>query len=157
MTSPTLQQQSDIRFMREALVLAEQAALTNEVPVGAVVVLNDIIVGKAGNQTIASCDPSGHAEVLALRDAAKQLSNHRLTGATLYVTLEPCLMCCGCLQHARVARLVFGAREPRTGAVVSINESLADPTAMHRIAVTEGVLAEDCAHLLKEFFLDRRN
>jgi len=157
MASLTLQQQTDIGFMQEALALATQASIDNEVPVGAVVVLGGEIIGKAFNQTIASCDPSAHAEILALRNAAKQVSNHRLTGSTLYVTLEPCLMCCGCLQHARIDRLVYGAREPRTGAVVSINETLSDPHALHRVAVTEGVLADACAELLQQFFRHRRD
>jgi len=157
MVSSTLQQQTDIGFMREALALAETASARNEVPVGAVVVLGNNIIGKAFNQTIAHCDPSAHAEVLAIRDAANHVSNHRLTGSTLYVTLEPCLMCCGCLQHARIDRLVFGAREPRTGAVVSINETLADPNALHRIAITEGVLADKCVNLLQQFFRHRRD
>jgi len=157
MVSNTLQQQTDIGFMQEALTLAEGAFACSEVPVGAIVVQGNKIIGKAFNQTITACDPSAHAEVLALRDAANHVSNHRLTGSTLYVTLEPCIMCCGCLQHARVERLVFGAREPRTGAIVSVNETLADPNALHRVAVTEGVLAEECANLLQQFFLHRRD
>lgn len=156
MATLTAQQQIDIGFMRKALSLAEAASTSNEVPVGAVVVLNGTVIGTAFNQTISACDPSAHAEVLALRTAAQQISNHRLTGSTLYVTLEPCLMCCGCLQHARVDRLVYGAREPRTGAVVSVNEALADPNALHRVAVTDGVLADECAALLKHFFHRRR-
>jgi len=156
MVSLTHQQQSDIVFMREALSLAEVASRSEEVPVGAVIVLGDKIIGKGFNQTIASCDPSAHAEVLAIRQAATHISNHRLVGATLYVTLEPCAMCCGCLQHARVDRLVYGAREPRTGAVVSVNEALADPNALHRVAVTEGVLADESAELLQRFFQQRR-
>lgn len=142
--------------MRDALALAKQASAGNEVPVGAIVVLEGKIIGRACNQTIAACDPSAHAEVLAIRDAANHTSNHRLTGSTLYVTLEPCMMCCGCLQHARVDRVVYGAREPRTGAVVSINETLADPNALHRVAVTEGVLADECASLMQQFFRHRR-
>lgn len=157
MTSLTQQQQTDIVFMRKALEQATIASERSEVPVGAVVVQGDKIIGKAFNQTIASCDPSAHAEVLALRDAAKRVANHRLPGSTVYVTLEPCLMCCGCLQHARVDRVVFGAREPRTGAVVSVNEVLADPNALHRIAVTEGILADECVNLLKQFFRHRRD
>lgn len=152
----TRQEQTDIGYMQQALQLAELASLAGEVPVGALVVLNNEIIGKAHNRTVTGCDPSAHAEVLALRDAAKTVANHRLTESTLYVTLEPCLMCCGCLQHARVGRLVFGAREPRTGAVVSVNEILADPNTMHRVAVSEGVLAEPCAELLQQFFQDRR-
>lgn len=156
MASLTHQQQTDIGFMQEALVLAEKASLCNEVPVGAVVVLGNEIIGKAFNQTIATCDPSAHAEVLALRNASRHVSNHRLTGSTLYVTLEPCMMCCGCLQHARVDRVVYGAREPRTGAVVSVNEALSDPNALHSVAVTEGVLADECVSLLQQFFRHRR-
>lgn len=142
--------------MRCALALAKQAQTLGEVPVGAVVVLDDKVIGEAFNRTISDCDPSAHAEVLALREAALSVSNHRLLEATLYVTLEPCLMCCGCLQHARVKRLVFGAREPRTGAVLSVNETLADPNALHRVAVSEGPLMEECAQLLTEFFRLRR-
>lgn len=156
MTQSTQQEKIDIAFMRQALVLAEKAAQANEVPVGAVVVFNNSIIGESYNQTISACDPSAHAEVLALRHAAKHLSNHRLLESTLYVTLEPCLMCCGCMLHARVARVVYGAREPRTGAVVSINEALADPAVMHHVSVTEGVLADECQALLKQFFKQRR-
>lgn len=157
MSSLTIQQQLDITYMRKALALAEDAAQANEVPVGAVVVLDDEIIGEGYNQTIRACDPSAHAEVIAIRKAAQHVSNHRLARATLYVTLEPCLMCCGCLQHARLRRLVYGAREGRTGAVVSMNESLADPNALHHIAVTEGVLAEQSLLLLQQFFKDRRD
>ena len=152
----TRQEQIDIDFMQRALQLAQQAAQAGEVPVGALVVQNNKIIGEGHNQTITGVDPSAHAEVIALRQAARAIANHRLTGATLYVTLEPCLMCCGCLQHARVDRLVFAAREPRTGAVVSVNESLADPNVMHHISVVEGVLADECAQLLKRFFQNRR-
>jgi len=152
----TRQEQIDIEYMRQALLLAKQASSAGEVPVGALVVHNDVVIGTGFNQTIAGCDPSSHAEVIALRNAAQSIANHRLSQSTLYVTLEPCLMCCGCLQHARVDRLVFGAREPRTGAVVSVNETLADPNALHRIAVTEGVLAMECTQLLQQFFQDRR-
>lgn len=152
----TRQERIDIEFMQQALALAQQASDAGEVPVGALVVQNDKIIGTGFNQTIAGCDPSAHAEVIALRNAACSKANHRLSESTLYVTLEPCLMCCGCLQHARVDRLVFGAREPRTGAVVSINETLADPNALHKIAVSEGVLAVECTQLLQRFFQQRR-
>lgn len=153
----TRQEQIDIEYMQQALVLAKQASTAGEVPVGALVVQNDVVIGTGFNQTIVACDPSAHAEVIALRDAAQCIANHRLSQTTLYVTLEPCLMCCGCLQHARVDRLVFGAREPRTGAVVSVNETLADPNALHSIAVSEGVLAVECTQLLQQFFQDRRS
>lgn len=152
----TLQDQSDLFFMQQALRLAEQAAAADEVPVGAIVVHNNEIVAEARNETIALCDPSAHAEVLAIRRAAIALSNHRLNNTTLYVTLEPCLMCCGCLLHARVARLVFAAREPKTGAVVSINEALADPAQSHSVRVTEGVLANECKATVQAFFKSRR-
>lgn len=152
----TRQEQIDIEYMQQALQLAEQAFAAGEVPVGALVVRANEIIGKGFNQSIVECDPSAHAEVLALREAAKTAANHRLSQTTLYVTLEPCLMCCGCLQHARVDRLVFGAREPRTGAVVSVNETLADPNAMHSVAVTEGILSQECATLLQQFFQQRR-
>jgi len=144
--------------MEQALRLAEAAALAGEVPVGAVVVHRDEIIGASGNASIRTFDPTGHAEVLALRSAARRLRSHRLDGATLYVTLEPCLMCCGALLNARVARLVFAAREPRTGAVVSAFETLM-PAArrQHRVAITEGVLAEPCAALLADFFAARRD
>jgi len=156
MTQPTVQEKIDTAFMREALVLAEKAARANEVPVGAVVVLNNQIIGRAHNRTVNACDPSAHAEVLALRDAARYTSNHRLPESTLYVTLEPCLMCCGCMLHARIARVVYGVREPRTGAVVSVNEALADRALMHHISVTEGVLSDECQVVLQRFFSQRR-
>lgn len=142
--------------MRQALQLAEAASAANEVPVGAVLVHDGKVIGSGFNQSISACDPSAHAEVIALRNAASAIENHRLLNTTLYVTLEPCLMCCGCMQHARIDRLVFGTREPRTGAVVSVNEVLADPAATRRIAVTEGVLAQECAQLLEQFFVKRR-
>lgn len=152
----TRQEQVDIDYMRQALALARCAAAAGEVPVGALVVQDDVVIGTGFNQTIVGCDPSAHAEVVALRNAGQSVANHRLGQSTLYVTLEPCLMCCGCLQHARINRLVFGAREPRTGAVVSINETLADPNALHSTAVSEGVLAVECTQLLQQFFQDRR-
>lgn len=152
----TRQERIDIQFMQQALELAKLASAAGEVPVGALVVREGHIIGQAFNQTITHSDPSAHAEVLALRQAAQAIANHRLSQTTLYVTLEPCLMCCGCLQHARVDRLVFGAREPRTGSVVSVNETLADPNALHQIAVSEGVLADECVLMLQQFFLERR-
>jgi len=152
----TNQEKIDIQFMQQALDLAVQASAAGEVPVGALIVRGDQIIGKGFNRTITDCDPSAHAEVLALREAASATASHRLVHTTLYVTLEPCLMCCGCLQHARVDRLVFGAREPRTGAVVSVNETLADPNAMHRVSVTEGVMSNDCVEVVQRFFQQRR-
>lgn len=152
----TRQDQIDIAFMQTALQLADTAAVCGEVPVGAIVVADGEIIAKAHNQTRELHDPTAHAEVLALRVAGKRLRNHRLVDATLYVTIEPCLMCCGSLQHARIQRLVYGAREPRTGAVVSVNETLSDPSALTQISVTEGVLQDECAARMQTFFDARR-
>ena len=150
----------DADWMSEALELAEQAARCGEVPVGAVLVQGDgnggALVGRGGNRVIGSADPTAHAEINALRDAAARLGNYRLPDTTLYVTLEPCLMCAGALVHARVKRLVFGAREPRTGAVVSQGRALESPAHNHRVEVCEGVLAEQCAALMQRFFRERR-
>ena len=150
----------DADWMRRALGLAEQAARRGEVPVGAVLVRHsgsgDELVGQGGNAVIGSADPTAHAEINALRDAAARLGNYRLPDTTLYVTLEPCMMCAGALVHARVRRLVFGAREPRTGAVVSHAQALESPTHNHRVEVSEGVLAEECAALMQRFFRERR-
>ena len=146
--------------MRQALALAEHAARRGEVPVGAVLVRDggsgDELVGQGSNRVIGSSDPTAHAEINALRDAAARLGNYRLPGTTLYVTLEPCLMCAGALVHARVKRLVFGAREPRTGVVVSHARALESPAHNHRVEVSEGVLAEECASLMQRFFRERR-
>ncbi len=152
----TKQEQIDIAFMQTALQLADTAAVCGEIPVGALVVVDGEVIAKAHNQTLELHDPTAHAEVLALRAAGKFLRNHRLVDATLYVTLEPCLMCCGSLQHARIKRLVYGAREPRTGAVVSVNETLSDPNALTQVSVTEGVLKDECAERLQTFFNARR-
>jgi tRNA(adenine34) deaminase len=142
--------------MQRALVLARRAAEGGEVPVGAVVVLDGRLVGQGYNRPIRAQDPTAHAEIVALRSAAAQLGNYRLTGATLYVTIEPCMMCAGALVHARIARLVFGAREPRAGAVVSTGRLLDQPHLNHRVEVVEGVLAGESATLLREFFASRR-
>lgn len=155
MTS-TNQLQIDKYYMDMALELAQQAHTMNEVPVGALVVLNEQVIGKAHNRCIADTDPSAHAEVLALRQAAASINNFRLDGATLYVTLEPCLMCCGTLLQSRIARLVYGAREPRTGGVVSVHESLRLPGIDHHVAISEGILAEESAAMLRSFFEKRR-
>ncbi|QJA06956.1 tRNA adenosine(34) deaminase TadA [Thermosulfurimonas marina] len=143
--------------MEMALAEARQAAEEGEVPVGAVLVSAEgEILARAHNRPIALCDPTAHAEILALREGARKLGNYRLLGTTLYVTLEPCPMCAGALVYARVARLVFGARDPRFGACVSLYRLVTDPRLNHRLEITEGVLAEDCAALLKEFFRQRR-
>lgn len=143
-------------FMRQALALAERARGEGEVPVGAVVVRDGAVLGRGWNRPIQAKDPTAHAEVVALREAAAAASNYRLTGATLYVTIEPCLMCVGALVHARVATVVFGADDPKTGAV----RSLIDPNALplnHRFAVVAGVLAEECGTLVRDFFRARRD
>ena len=136
--------------------MAAEAQKLGEVPVGAVVVIDNEIVGRGSNRPINRVDPTAHAEIEALRDAAQQIGNYRLPGASLVVTVEPCTMCAGALVHARVERLVFGVREPRAGAVVSSASVLANPKLNHRVSVTEGVLADECASLLTEFFRSRR-
>jgi tRNA(adenine34) deaminase len=142
--------------MAAALEQARLALAAGEVPIGAVVVIGDAIVARAFNQPIAACDPTAHAEVLALRQAAKQIGNYRLTEATLYVTIEPCLMCVGALIHARVRDVVYGAAEPRTGALVSIISAHETPGLNHRFAVTGGVLEVECRGLIQQFFRDKR-
>ena len=149
-------QDSDLPAMQRALALARRAADEGEVPVGAVVVLDGLAIGQGFNRPIRAHDPTAHAEVVALRSAAAQIGNYRLTGATLYVTIEPCAMCAGALVHARIARLVFGAREPRAGAVVSTVRLLDQPHLNHRVEVVEGVLADESATLLRAFFAARR-
>jgi tRNA(adenine34) deaminase len=147
----------DENGMRAALAEAQAAAESGEVPVGAIVVVDGEIVAAAHNRTIADRDPSGHAEVLALRAAAQQIDNHRLANATLYVTLEPCVMCVGALAQARVARVVFGAYDKKAGALGSV-EDLSDSRALnHRFEVNGGLLADECAALLQAFFSSRRN
>ncbi len=142
--------------MAEALCLAENAAAMDEVPVGALVVLDGQVIGKGYNRCVSNNDPSAHAEIMALREAAMHLENFRLDGATLYVTLEPCLMCCGALLQGRIARLVYGAREPRTGAVVSVHECLRAVGVDHHVAICEGILLDQSAELLKQFFNTKR-
>ena len=142
--------------MRQALALARQAAENGEVPVGAIVVIEDRIQGAGSNSPVAASDPTAHAEILALRQAALAAGNYRLEGATMYVTLEPCVMCAGALLNARVRRLVFGARDLRYGGVRS-KFRLADSDLLnHRLAIVEGVLAGECLELLKSFFEQRR-
>ena len=149
----------DLQWMQQALALARQAANDGEVPVGAVVVdgAGSLLLGQGRNNPIGRRDPTAHAEILALREAAAKIGNYRLPGAVLYVTLEPCMMCVGALVHARVQRLVFGAPEPRTGAVVSREQGLASSAHNHRVAVTAGVLQDECAALLQRFFRERRS
>jgi tRNA(adenine34) deaminase len=146
----------DSEFMGLALDLAREAGAAGEVPVGAVVVLEGEVVGRGFNQPIGRHDPTAHAEIMALRDAAIRLGNYRLPGCTLYVTLEPCAMCAGAIMHARIERVVFGARDPKTGAAGSIIDLFAEARLNHHTAVVGGVLAEECGSLLSGFFAARR-
>lgn len=156
-TMPTDTTESpDLAFMREALAQARLAGEAGEVPVGAVLVVDEKIVGRGFNQPITSSDPSAHAEIMCLRDAGRNLGNYRLPGSTLYVTLEPCAMCSGALMHARVERIVFGARDPKTGAVGSVVNLFAEERLNHHATVQGGVLAEECGALLSAFFASRR-
>jgi len=143
-------------LMAAALEEARRARDANEVPIGAVVAIDDKIVGRGFNQPIGSGDPTAHAEIVAIRDAARRIGNYRLTGAVLCVTIEPCLMCVGALVHARIATLVFGAAEPRTGAVTSTIQGVELPGHNHRIDVVSGVREAECRELMQAFFLARR-
>jgi tRNA(adenine34) deaminase len=147
---------ADLAFMAEALAEAREAAERGEVPIGAVLVLDDKIIARAGNRTITHCDPTAHAEILALRDAALRLGNYRLLGATLYVTIEPCAMCAGAMLQARIARLVYGADEAKGGAVHSCFEVLSHDRTNHRVEITSGVRVEESIALLQNFFAVRR-
>lgn len=149
-------QDLDTHWMRHALTLAQRAAEEGEVPVGALLVLNNELIGTGWNHPITAHDPTAHAEIAALRDAAQHLGNYRLTGATLYVTLEPCVMCAGAIIHARVARVVYGATDPKTGAAGSVFDTLLSPLHNHRVEITAGIMAEQCGGLLKAFFQSRR-
>jgi len=146
----------DVRFMHRALELARHAEEAGEVPVGAVVVLNNEIIGEGWNQPIVSHDPTAHAEIVALRAAAQRVKNYRLPDAVLYVTLEPCAMCAGAIVHARVARVVYGAADPKTGAAGSVFNLLETSTLNHRAQVTGGVLKDECGTMLRKFFESRR-
>jgi tRNA(adenine34) deaminase len=147
---------ADERWMRHALSLAQRAARDGEVPVGAVVVKDDELIADGWNHPIGGHDPSAHAEMMALRAAARKLDNYRLPGTTLYVTLEPCVMCAGAIVHARVQRLVFGAWDPKAGAVSSVYDVIANPRLNHRLEWTGGVLETECGTILREFFKARR-
>ena len=146
----------DQDFMREALELARQGALLGEVPVGAVLVQNGEVIGRGFNCPISGSDPSAHAEMVAIRDAAKALDNYRLPGSTLYVTLEPCSMCAGLIVHSRVSRVVFGALEPKAGIVQSQGQFFTQGFLNHRVVFEGGMLAEECGAVLSEFFKQRR-
>jgi tRNA(adenine34) deaminase len=148
--------ESDIELMRAAIAEAEKARDSDEIPVGAIVVRLNEVIGRGFNRTIQDCDPSAHAEVVAIRKAAEQSKNHRLNGATVYVTLEPCAMCVGAMIQARVQRLVFGAYDPKAGAVGSVLDLSESNELNHRIEVNGGLLDEECSLILKEFFTTRR-
>lgn len=147
---------SDEYWMERALELAARAASIGEVPVGAVVVLDGREVGSGYNAPITACDPTAHAEVRALRDAAARVGNYRLPGATLYVTLEPCTMCVGALVHSRISRLVYGADEPKAGAIVSARRTLDEPHLNWRVETESGVLKQRCSQIISDFFSRRR-
>ncbi|MDO9282711.1 MAG: tRNA adenosine(34) deaminase TadA [Methylotenera sp.] len=148
--------QTDTDFMQQALKLARIAADAGEVPVGAIVVKDGVIIGRGSNAPISTSDPTAHAEVRAMRDAATHLGNYRLVDCTLYVTLEPCAMCTGAIQHARIARLIYGASDPKTGACGSVVNLMAEPKLNHHTDITKGVLAQECGAMLSAFFVARR-
>jgi tRNA(adenine34) deaminase len=148
--------ESDERYMDLALAEAKKAEIAGEVPIGAVVVSADAVIGRGFNQPISRTDPTSHAEILALRDAARHQGNYRLSGATVYCTVEPCMMCAGAMIHARVDRVVFGAPDPKAGSAGSIYNVLTDPRLNYRVDVVSGVREDECAALLREFFAKRR-
>ena len=148
--------EQDLEFMQLALVEAQKARALGEVPVGAVLVSDNEVIATGHNQPISNNDPSAHAEVAALRAAGQNLSNYRLPNTTLYVTLEPCMMCCGAIMHARIARVVYGAADAKTGCVHSVLNLFDNPQLNHHTMVEGGVLAEECAQVLKDFFKERR-
>jgi len=147
---------TDAGYMRLALTEAQAAAENGEVPVGAIIVQNDAVLAQAANRTITDCDPSAHAEIVAIRRAAQAIGNHRLLGATLYITVEPCAMCAGAVIQARIARVVYGCDDPKGGAVRSCFAIFEHPALNHRVDVTGGVLAAECAAELQSFFASRR-
>jgi tRNA(adenine34) deaminase len=149
-------ERADVEFMREALRAARRGAASGEVPVGAVVVAEGRVIASAHNEPIARHDPTAHAEVLAIREAGRAMASYRLLGARLYVTAEPCVMCCGAIVSARIEHVIYGAADPKAGAVESLYRILADARLNHRPRVTGGVLADECAELLREFFRSRR-
>lgn len=150
-------QAEDEYFMRQALDLARTAGVAGEVPVGAIIVRDGLIVGRGHNSPVTALDPTAHAEISALRDAAHKLGNYRLPECTLYVTLEPCLMCIGSMFHARIKRLVYAADDPKTGVCGSLLDLTADTRLNHHLVVSQGVLAEEASTLLKQFFAARRS
>ena len=152
----TEQALTQLKFMQLALDLAMQAALNNEVPVGAIVVKDGVIIGRGSNAPIGLHDPTAHAEIIAMRQAAQYLGNYRLADCTLYVTLEPCAMCSGAMQHARIVKLVYGASDPKTGACGSVVNLMSEPKLNHHCEVISGVLADECGAVLTAFFKQRR-
>jgi tRNA(adenine34) deaminase len=146
----------DETWMQHALTLAQRAAAQGEVPVGALVVLDGRVIGEGWNQPIQRHDPTAHAEIMALRAAAAAVGNYRLSACTLYVTLEPCIMCAGAIIHARIQRLVFGAADPKAGAVNAVYDVISQPRLNHRLDWTGGVLEAECGQLLRDFFRQRR-
>ncbi len=146
----------DLFFMGEALALAREAGALGEVPVGALVVRDGEVLGRGFNRPIMAHDPTAHAEIMALRAAGQALGNSRMPGCTLYVTLEPCAMCSGAIQHARIARVVFGATDPKTGACGSVTDLFAEPRLNHHAVVESGVRAGECGRMLSDFFVARR-
>ena len=147
---------SQLKLMQLALDLATQAALNGEVPVGAIVVKDSVVIGRGCNAPVGLHDPTAHAEIIAMREAATYLGNYRLVDCTLYVTLEPCAMCSGAIQHARIARLVYGASDPKTGACGSVVNLMSEPKLNHHTEVLGGLLAEQCGAVLTAFFKQRR-
>lgn len=151
-----IDRRQDEAFMRLAIKQAELGAASGEVPVGAVLVRDGEVLGRGYNCPILSHDPSAHAEMVAIREAASRVANYRLPGSTLYITLEPCSMCAGLIVHARIARVVYGASEPRAGVAASQGRFFAEPFLNHRVLVEGGLLAEECGEMLKRFFRERR-
>ena len=147
---------TDTDLMQIALDLAKQAAAKNEVPVGAIVVKDGVVIGRGANAPIGLHDPTAHAEIVAMREAAQHLGNYRLVDCTLYVTLEPCAMCSGAMQHARIAKLVYGASDAKTGACGSVVNLMAEPKLNHHTEVLGGVMADECGAILSGFFKQRR-
>jgi tRNA(adenine34) deaminase len=149
--------ETDTEYMQQALDLARQAALNGEVPVGAIIVKDGVIIGHGSNTPIGLHDPTAHAEIIAMREAARHLGNYRLVDCTLYVTLEPCAMCSGAVQHARIAKLVYGASDPKTGACGSVVNLMDEAMLNHHCEVVGGILAQECGAVLSEFFKQRRS
>ncbi|HEY5734136.1 MAG TPA: tRNA adenosine(34) deaminase TadA [Gammaproteobacteria bacterium] len=146
----------DEYWMEQAIALAKNAQELDEVPVGAIVVLDGEVIGRGFNQPISGDDPTAHAEIIALRDAGRQLGNYRLPGSTLYVTLEPCMMCAGAMVHSRITRLVYGAPDAKTGVIDSYLDAFSQPVVNHKIEVTGGVMAQECGSMLTTFFRNKR-